>query len=221
MKIRILGLIHALIFASVTYASPKRFLPKLFSEVGFLGRNLAMHVEMFPKDLSHEASFYTDKKILFIPGGPSSVKSELVDDLGVQEDNVLMCDLAYPEGGDVEVNADYLEEKIFSAKKRFKFLYYIGEKVNWNFIDSSAQYLGMSDLRERRENFNRYMKELEENNKRFLRDYKEHSDWMIHGDITDLPQEVRAQKYNLIISSNLLHLYNHVLDVEQIGRAHV
>ncbi|MFK7825409.1 MAG: hypothetical protein AB8G05_14745 [Oligoflexales bacterium] len=194
-----------------SHANPKNMVPNLFSDIGFLGRNLDLHVEMFPKDLENTKAFYAGKKILFVPGGPSSVKGELVRNFDVPEENIVTCDIEYPKGGDLESNARKLEENIFSAEERFKYLYGIANNVNWDIIDGAANIFGVRDLKERRENYINHMNALKENNRAFIEDYRNHPDWMVHCDISDLPKEVTINQYDLIISANLLHLYNHVL----------
>ncbi|NRA46923.1 MAG: class I SAM-dependent methyltransferase [Oligoflexales bacterium] len=186
----------------------------IFSDIGFLGRNLDLHVEMFPKDLEKTKEFYAGKNILFVPAGPSSIKGELVRDYDVPEENIVTCDIEYPKGGDLEDNARKLEEQIFSAEDRFKALYGIANNINWDIIDGAANIFGVRDLKERRQNFIDHMNTLKENNRVFIEDYKQHPEWMVHCDISDLPDEVSSRQYDLIISSNLLHLYNHVLSDE-------
>ena len=193
----------------------------LFNDVGFVGRNLALHNEMFPNDLKLEKNFYNNKKILFVPGGPSSVKGDLVRSYGVNPDDVVMCDLAYPENDvSVEENVQMLKEAIFSPERDLKFFYSLNNYINWNWIDGAATMFGVRDLPERRKNYTAYTNILKENNKNFLNDYRNHSDWMIKGDITNLPDEVTKNKYDLIVSSNLLHLYSHILDDEFHYRAY-
>ena len=185
----------------------------IFDQVGFLGRDLDLYYEMFPQDLELKQSFYSDKKILFVPGGPSSVKGEIVRNFGVHPDQVVMVDLAYPNNDlSVEENAEQLEEAIFSPERDLKWFYEIAGKINWNIIDGAATAFGVRDLPERRQRYIDYSQKLETNNENFLNDYRNHSDWMVYGDITNLPEEVTRQQYDYIYSSNLLHLYNNVLD---------
>lgn len=195
-----------------SHANPKNM--NLFSEIGFLGRNLDLHVEMFPKDMENTQNFYAGKNILFVPGGPSSVKGELVRNFNVPEENVVTCDIEYPKGGDIEENAAKLEKQIFSAEDRFKYLNGVANNVNWDIIDGAANIFGVNDFKERRKNFTDHLDALRENNRTFIEDYKQHPEWMVHCDISDLPNEVTKRKYDLIISANLLHLYSHVLSDE-------
>ena len=136
----------------------------IFSDIGFLGRNLDLHVEMFPKDLEKTKEFYAGKNILFVPAGPSSIKGELVRDYDVPEENIVTCDIEYPKGGDLEDNARKLVEQIFSAEDRFKALYGIANNINWDIIDGAANIFGVRDLKERRQNFIDHMNTLIEKN---------------------------------------------------------
>lgn len=194
--------------------------PSLFSDVGFLGRNLDLHVEMFPNDLKNERSFFANKDVLFVPAGPTSVKGELVNGYGLDPQRIQLCDLAYPESGLVEDNAKYLKNLIFDAEERFALLYGAGRLINWNLVDGLAKVIGIDDLRGRRVNYSNYMNILKKNNQDFLNDYLAHPDWMSRCDISALPQKIKARKYDLILSGNLLHLYSHVLDDETHYKAY-
>lgn len=177
--------------------------------IAFIGRGLDSYKKMFPEQLNN--SSLKDKVILIVPSGPSSLKREWVDKLSLHPSRITMCDSLFPRDGFASAQSRNTIRTLIDASMR----HFLSppDNIRWERLERFANKT-LSDVE--KENFkNSYSPlyaSLRLSHDIFLSDIEKDPHWAVHCDITNLVAEFKEKKFDLILSTNLLHLYSHQLD---------
>lgn len=170
-------------------------------KVAFVGRPLEIYQEMFDESFEPQINgpFAAGSKICFIPGGPSGLIDSLVAK-GRPLRNIVLADILY--GRSVEELKTEIDKNMFFQE---------GGEPNWEDFEhfyarkftkgdraKIVRYLASGTVSDLAEKWQRGMA-------KFLEEYEAYPDNFREADITNL--STLDEQFDLIISTNLLHLY--------------